>query len=516
MKIRQILIYLRDNFSNLIFAVVGLGFICGMCGIKAFQMVTDRPRFKPFPGYENRERTAFPDFATLPLKQWGGAVDTWYNDNFAYRTDFVNIFRGVLFYNLKTPIGREVPGLNGWIYRKGDSWAELDDYVGAYELTTNELEKICRVFEGRTAYGWAVGTEIIHMPTPPKAQGRPEFIPYAIRAHRGINTAKQLQNYLKDSGSFAITNVIFLHSELDKAVADGRETFFDVDHHMNDYATYLMYDKINRFITTRWPESAGESPKYYGENPPKEVTDGTLSGCWKDDIRLGVSRPGDIQDNEKLFSFGKRFPYCNVHTYNGKHDGISVVMTHDSYMRFTLASWRQKQGDVRFPFCEGVNEVYSYIFGHLSDDFVDSVTTNDIPEIILEQFADFRMKDRISSLTLRTENAALYQRGSHFYNGDKDVFSLPEALSGDFVRLRFVFDELTPTNILAESYPTVSVLLKKNDEVIDSAKIMKGLIRPFFSNPVKAADIDPEDKFSVIAEDGSFSSIRVDAVFCNE
>ena len=39
-----------------------------------------------------------------------------------------------------TPFGRDVPGRGGWIFRRGGDWPELDDYLGAFELTPDELD----------------------------------------------------------------------------------------------------------------------------------------------------------------------------------------------------------------------------------------------------------------------------------------------------------------------------------------------------------------------------------------
>ena len=49
----------------------------------------------------------------------------------------------------------------------------------------------------------------------------------------------------------------------------------------------------------------------------------------------------------------RRYPFCNVETTrSGTEDGLDVLMGHDSYMRFSFASWHGPRDSVRFPFAE--------------------------------------------------------------------------------------------------------------------------------------------------------------------
>ncbi len=506
------------KWVDLLFVIAGIGFFTFMFVVKGLQSAIDWPAFKPFPAREQRMQERLPDYSKIEFKRWGEATEVWYNDNFAYRTEYIDLYRDLTIRRLKTPVDREVPGLNGWVYRKGTSWYELDDYVGAYELNNDELEILRRLFEGRTVWAKAMGAELLTIPVAPKAQGRPQFIPYAIRSHRGVSIAAQMRNYLSDTD--ADCNLLFIHDKLDEAVAAGHETFFEVDHHMNDYATFLMYDEINKFILKVWPDVAGEAPKYYGDSPPKEVLEGRAMGTWKKNERLAVSRPGDSQDQENLLALGQRYPYGNVRTIK-KGDGskLTVVMVHDSFMRFTLSGWRGKPGDMRFPFCDGVKVVYSYMFGKLTDGFFDSVTADSVPDLIIEQFPDFRLNEQKKMLTAFVENAALYGRGDSFYNGNSSSFKLGsgENIKEEFVRMKFVFSDLKANNNLPNNpFPKVNFKLLKNGNEIERFSIIRGVCRPYFTKAFKSDGIAEADEFSVVSDDGTWSSIDVEAVTASE
>ena len=94
---------------------------------------------------ENRGLAEKPDLRATPVKQWGGAVEAWYNDSLPWRAWLIQRYRDFHFKGLKTAVLQQVPGEGAWVFRRGGSWPELDDYLGAFELTPEEHARFTRI-----------------------------------------------------------------------------------------------------------------------------------------------------------------------------------------------------------------------------------------------------------------------------------------------------------------------------------------------------------------------------------
>lgn len=333
----------------------------------------------------------------VALRDLGPRYEQWYNDAFPWRMELLVLHRRILFRGLKSPVGREVPGYGNWVFRRGGDWAELDDYLGAFELTDDELADWVALFEGRREWARALGSAFIVLPSPVKAQVRWQQMYPAIRRHRGRNVASQVREAL--AGSPARDDVLFANDDFESAFASGREVFFDSDHHPSAYGLWLLYDRINRRLSELFPEKVEKTFPWY-DNPPEEVRLGKAPGCWPDRegemgdaltaVRLAVSSPGEMVIEQTTGAKRRRYPYCNVETRRAD-GGISILMAHDSYMRFTLTSWRRTLRDVRFPFASGVGSVKTYIFQRFSQSFLEDAITEAVPDVFIEQFPECRL-----------------------------------------------------------------------------------------------------------------------------
>ena len=140
---------------------------------------------------------------------WGAGLDAWYNDQFAYRARIVQFYRFLLGDVLASPIvDNEVPGTGGWMYRNGESWPEIKDYLGVFELTPAETARWIEFFEGRCEWAAAHGARYLQAITPVKAQIHPEHLPPAVARHRGQCVREQVRAALE--GSSAKDSVLFL------------------------------------------------------------------------------------------------------------------------------------------------------------------------------------------------------------------------------------------------------------------------------------------------------------------
>ncbi|MBQ9726214.1 MAG: hypothetical protein IJV65_01755 [Kiritimatiellae bacterium] len=355
---------------------------------------TGRPAFEPFPSRtENRRQNPWPDLfekapRKVPHSLYGRALENWYHDRYAWRTELIRFGRRVSFEWLQAPVGRDVPGLDGWRFMR-ITWRELEDYLGAIPLDDAAIAEWVALFEARHAWAEAVGTSVMTLLAAPKAQVRWQQLRPGVRDRRGRRIADQLRDALADSP--ARDDVLFVDEDLAAAFAAGREVFFYEDHHPCPHGIWVLYERLNRRLRELHPERVGESIPWF-DDPPPEVRAGLAPGCWEENRRLVVSSPGERQDDGTIPHDAARYPYCNVQTVRDG-GGLTVVMGHDSFMRFTLSSWLGGDGSVRFPFARGVGRVRAFLFHRLSPGFLEWETRSSVPEAFVEQFPEFRLAE---------------------------------------------------------------------------------------------------------------------------
>ena len=447
-------------------------------------------------------------------KDYGPRLEAWYNDAFPWRTELLRLHTQLSFSWFKSAVRSKVPGRGNWIFRRGGDWAELDDYLGALELTETELADWITLFEGRREWAKAMGAAYLTMPAPLKAQVRWQEMYPALRKHRGQNVGAQIRQALADSP--ARDDVLFAGGDFEAAYAAGHEVFFDADHHPSAYGIWLLYDCLNRRLAELFPGRVGATPPWY-DDPPEEVRSGRAPGCWPShagdqaDVRLGiclaVSSPGEAVTNLDEPPKPRRYPFCNVETTrSGTEGGLDVLMGHDSYMRFSLASWHGPRDSVRFPFAEGVGHVAAFIFKRFTIGFLESATQDAVPDVIIEQFAECRLNRTVRRyLDPLTRSAALFGRAA-----DPAPGRLPQP--GDRIAVRVVYENLRPDD---GKTPSVAPLWNGGRIALSGGKSLRykpvpGVRRAvFFDFTVPEGQTSDTSGLTVSLEDGSATSTNL-------
>jgi len=487
------------RIASVLFLVLWTVALCVPDAARILAQNTKLVRFEKFPRkQENRRAATRPSFHRsskryVPWRELGRGYEAWYNDRFPWRTELLRFHRRVTFERLKIPSGRSVPGRGDWIFRRGGDWPELDDYLGAFELPPEKLDQWVTLFEGRREWAEALGSVYLTMPAPVKAQVRWQMMYPALQRHRGRNVGAQIREALE--GSPARDDVLFADEDFERAVASGREVFFDANHHPDAYGQWLLYDRINRRLAERFPGRVGETPPWFDE-PPPDVLEGRAPGCWRqrdgDGLRLDVSSPGEIEDDHGVSVNARRFPYCNVATVR-EGGGLSILMAHDSYMRFTLASWRRKIGSVRFPFAPGVGSVRAHIFQRFTHGFLENAIRDDLPDVFIEQFPECRLNGTVSLfLDPQTSAAAAFGRAVD------PAGRAPAA--GARVAARAVFDGVRAD----PGHDSLVAVLLAGDRELAREPFFPGVKRAVFFSPVAIpADVSPGAGLAVRLEDGA-------------
>lgn len=356
---------------------------------------------------ENRLPNPFPDLRRTPAKEWGRGLEAWYNDHFAWRPELIRFYRFLHFHWLKTAVNEQVPGVDDWIFRKQGNWSELDDYLGGFELTPQQARDWVDFFEGRAAWAEAHGVVYLQVVTSVKAQVMPEKIPAVLRRHRGVSVREQVQAALR--GSFAESHVLFTHETL-VAAARTREVFYREDHHPNAYGTYLIFRAIAERLDQWLPDMA---PMRYYDDPPPAVRAGLEPGCYEEARRLKVVVPGlqAVKDPLVRRAPGGRFPLASIATEQPAPHR-TLVMGNDSYMRFPLASWHKKPQPVPMPLAMNFSRLVSLIFRRFQTVELDYIVSEAPPAVLIEQFPEMRLLNKVEGLDATMRTAARFGRGT--------------------------------------------------------------------------------------------------------
>ena len=416
---------------------------------------------------ENRGLAAKPDLRTTPVKQWGGAVEAWYNDSLPWRAWLIQRYRDFHFKGLKTAVLQQVPGEGAWVFRRGGSWPELDDYLGAFELTPEELDAWAELIEGRKAWAEAHGTRYLQVIASAKPQIQPEKILPALRSRRGVCVREQLERRLANSPARA--NVLFTHDAL-LAAAAKRDVFYEEDHHVNAYGASILFQAMVEKLST-WFPGIGSVPFY--DEPPADVLAGEAPGCYEDHRRLRVVVPGARQIPHPLVRLagGSRHPQTSVAIHQ-PGDPRMLVVGHDSFLRFSLSSWHRKEaGKVFLPFGDGFSEIVSLMFLRFNTSHLNAIMAERIPDAIVEQLSECRLSFGPIGLDETMRRAAAFGRGAPVE---------PAEAGGRPVLPRCVLENVSGS-------ATITVELLDGTMVLDAATLAPGVRRAVFFKPVTPA-----------------------------
>lgn len=393
-------------------------------GFKLSSKLLGWPRWEDFILEENRERITRPELRTLPTQEWGAALDRWYNDNFAWRSRIIQFYRFVCFNYLRTAVGGElVPGRDGWIFRRGGTWAELEDYLGVFELTPEEIQHWVEFFEGRKQWAEAHGVLYLQVITPVKAQIHPEKLYPMIARHRGQGVREQVQAAL--TGSPARSNVVFL-TDLIAGLTRTQTVFYASDHHVNAFGTYQVYREIKDQLASRLGPMT--MPPFY-TRPPPAVLEGREPGCYEKGRtgyeRLAVVAPG-MRDDASSPAMRRGGPYPAVSvvlTQPGARR--TLVLAHDSFLRYPLSSWKFKEDPIRLPLPDGFDRVLSMLFKRLDTFELDHLLSVEQPAAIIEQFPEIKLTRDIVGYDDTMRRAAAFSRAQPWPGSDAPPTGTP-------------------------------------------------------------------------------------------
>lgn len=462
--------------------------LCASVCLKATSKVLGWPRWEDFRIEENRILARFPDLRHAPAREWGAALDGWYNDNFAYRARLVQFYRFLHNAVLASPcVDTEVPGTGGWMYRNGDTWREIDDYLGVFELTPEETARWIEFFEGRREWAAAHGARYLQAITPVKAQIHPEHLPPAVAGHRGQCVREQVRAALE--GSAAKDSVLFLTDAIREITDRNRRTYFyPSDHHVNGYGCYVIYREIMA-AAERMLGPPMEMPPFY-DDPPEAVRENREWGCFQCGAtnyeRLAVRMPGMDYVHTGAFDHVRPAGDANIAFSFPAGARRTIVIAHDSFLRFPLYSWYHNDVEpVKIPLANGFDRAITIPFRRYNTAKLDRIVAAEMPDLIVEQFPEIRLTQDIYGLDDTMRRAAAFSRGRPV--GAEEAAGLPE---GTPLLARVTLENATdPTGEWTDmrkcvDVPELSVELVAGGEVVAREATWPGTVRAVYFGEV--------------------------------
>ena len=427
----------------------------------------------------------------LPAARWGAAIDDWYNDQFAWRACIIRFYRWVHLAVLHSSIkSQEVPGRGDWVFRRSGSWAEMEDYLGVFELTPEEIDRWLEFFEGRVQWAEAHDAHYLEVITPVKAQIHPERMLPLFAAHHRPGVGSQIRAALSNSPVRA--NVLFVGDAIADITRRNRtDYFYATDHHVNGYGCYVIFREMMR-AAEQW-FGPMDFPPYY-DVPPDDVREGRARGCFRSGDpgyeRLSVRMPGAVEVRSPYYSiYGPGAPKSGRYVCLEFPDATGtnrIAIAHDSFLRFPLRSWYHPEEEpVRFPLSSAFCRALDLMFTRYTTARLDCVVSAEHPNLIVEQFPEIKLTQEVYGYDETMHDAALYGRGRPV-----DPAALAALPPGTLFSARAVLRDVTdPTGQWHDMRATKNPPVIQVDLVDARGTVLHTL--PVYPGPVRAAFFPP-------------------------
>lgn len=427
---------------------------------------------------ENRAAAPFPDLRSTPAREWGRGIEAWYDDAMPGRKRLLGKARKMHLKWLRSPFGMFVPGTGRHWFDKGEQWPEMEDYLGAFRLSGQALERWADLFMGRRAWAEAMGCTALFALSPPKVQVASSEVPWILSRHRGTCLFDQLSRFLEDAGESA--NVVSLRGAL-VSPEDGSPLFFEKgDHHPNGEGLYRMYSEIARHVP-----GCGTVP-WYGATPPEEVAAGKAPGAWSEGGFLHVSAPGSATGRSDALALAPRTLGGNQHSVSETRGGpgsLHVVFAHSSYFRYSFDSWWNPSLPVAFPFDDSVARTDALLWKQLTPSDLDYLVSDSIPAAIVQEINEWQLSfsPAVFGWSEDVSHAAAFGRAEPLPGN-------AEPARDDVVCVRAILADVEAGGLrsmpLSKKGPRATVTLFRDGEPVASGRVNPGVRRPVFFPPV--------------------------------
>lgn len=214
---------------------------------------------KPLDVTENRVLAWPPKLKQNSLRNWPKRLDPWFQDHLAFRSHFVCLFLYLWSDILHAPVQEHFTGHKREWYSSLSCAPVLQNYLGLYPVTKENLTQFKLVQTGMYTFLKAQGIPYVVMLVPDKTTLYPEFLPFWTHWSKGITHYEQLSRILEDIGVPWIDMLSILKAKKSECILYNKK--FDTVH-WNGYGKQVGYQVLGDFLTQY---HSGFVPKPAGE-----------------------------------------------------------------------------------------------------------------------------------------------------------------------------------------------------------------------------------------------------------
>jgi hypothetical protein len=273
----------KNSFSNYFLIVLFLVALSSAFIQNAFKLIPEMANT------ENRRLSYRPILDIKLLDPFPAAYESFYNDHFAFRNQFVKLYADVsldVFGKCPYP-DQVVIGRNNELFLV---FRELDTYLHKNLFTKSEINKIHSEFKYRKQYLAERGIDYYVALLPTKYSVYPELLPWYFNPVDTLSRSDQFINLMQELD----IQVIDVKSAILKAKDSiPQQLYLKTDNHWNDLGSFAAYREIVNRISAKHPEVKALKYSDYTINP-EEINGGNMA--------IILNKQEEIKDIKYVFT----------------------------------------------------------------------------------------------------------------------------------------------------------------------------------------------------------------------
>ena len=196
-----------------------------------------------------KENRKYKDGFSLKVDKFSQEFDTYYNDNFSFRTPLLDSFHKLKFkiFGVSTYANKTIIGTNNW-YFLGEK--QLNVYHGKHDFNEKQLEAFDTEWNRRKEFFAEKNIPYYWVIAPNKHNLYPEELPKHLVNNRPLNRTGLLKKFMEDKHP----NLIIDPTDALLAAKEDAKVYYQLDNHWNYKAGEVCAKLIREQILDDYPD----------------------------------------------------------------------------------------------------------------------------------------------------------------------------------------------------------------------------------------------------------------------
>lgn len=294
-----------------------------------------------FKNRENRYYAEFPGININRLDAFPRQFENFYNDNFHYRGELLELNNFVKLNIYKeSPHTAVIMGKDGWLYTQ----KYINSYTSKRIFNKTELDSLRKIFIQRSEWLKQRNIKNYMVIIPTKYNVYPEYLPNSVYKLRLTNEKDQFIECISNIDNLKV-------NDLEPVLKDWKKKskirlFQKTDQHWNEYGAFVAYTNIIEELHKDFPEIPLVNSSDFKidslSTPGKELAYTILleDKVTEQDIKVSPVNPKSIRIKaETEYPVPEKFPYKHSFQLEYKTDSTNlpkIMLLRDSYSNSIL------------------------------------------------------------------------------------------------------------------------------------------------------------------------------------